>query len=144
MTVPLSDEQHAAIRAREQAATPGPWTVEWDHDDVSDQPFPVSLGPIGYLEHHGERDVADAEFIAHAREDVPLLLAEVDRLRAELATARADAINEAIGSFTGLANLAPDSHRAPGLNFAIGALMAVRDYPVPAARTAAADGPHTT
>lgn len=30
----------------------------------------------------------DAQFLAHAREDVPALLAEVDRLRAELAAAR--------------------------------------------------------
>jgi hypothetical protein len=84
---PLTDEQYAAIRAREAAATPGPWAIEWDHDDVTDAPFPVSLGPIGYLEHHGERDVADAEFVAHARADVPALLAEVDRLRAERAEA---------------------------------------------------------
>jgi hypothetical protein len=84
-TQPLTDEQYAAIRAREAAATPGPWAIEWDHDDVTGAPFPVSLGPIGYLEHHGERDVADAEFIAAAREDVPALLAHADRLNALLA-----------------------------------------------------------
>jgi len=33
----------------------------------------------------------DAEFIAHAREDVPALLALVESLTAELATAKADA-----------------------------------------------------
>src|SRR5690606_103480 len=33
--------------------------------------------------------VEDAEFIAHAREDIPALVAEVERLQAELAAARA-------------------------------------------------------
>ncbi len=35
-----------------------------------------------------------ADFTAAAREDVPALLAEVERLKAELATARAAALNE--------------------------------------------------
>lgn len=86
---PLTDEQLAAIQAREAAATPGPWAIEWDEDDVTDTPFPVSLGPIGYLEHRGKREQADAEFIAAARADVPALLAEVHRLRAELAASQA-------------------------------------------------------
>lgn len=73
------------IRRREQAATPGPWTVEWDTDDVSDVPFPVSLGPIGYLEHHGANETADVEFIAHARQDVPALLTRVAELETQVA-----------------------------------------------------------
>jgi hypothetical protein len=58
---------------------------------------------------------------------------ETARLRSELAIARADAFDEASARFKALADLAPDSERAPGLNFAIGALMAMRDR---AARTA--------
>lgn len=53
--------------------------------------------------------------------------AELDRLRAERDQARAAAFNEAIDRFRSLADLAPDSERAPGLNFAVGALMAMRD-----------------
>lgn len=69
------------IEARTNAATVGPWKIEWDTDDVSDVPFPISIGPIGYLEHRGDREVADAEFIAADRTDVPALLAEIRRLR---------------------------------------------------------------
>ncbi len=36
----------------------------------------------------------DAEFIAHARTDVPALVAEVERLRSDLAIARQDAREE--------------------------------------------------
>lgn len=78
---------------------------------------------------------------ALCRGDVPVLAdavlavvqPEVDRVRAERDQARAGAFAEAIDRFRSLADLAPDSERAPGLNFAIGALMAMRDR---AARTA--------
>jgi hypothetical protein len=57
---------------------------------------------------------------------------------AELLDAYRDQVlTETIRSFASLANLAPDSLRAPGLNFAIGVLMGLRDYP--AARTAASE-----
>lgn len=59
---------------------------------------------------------------------------EVDRLRGERDQARAGAFAEAIDRFRSLADLTPDSERAPGLNFAVGALMAMRDR---GARTAA-------
>lgn len=64
-----------AIRAREQAATEGPWATE---------------PRLSYTSIRSSDDItradavreADAEFIAAARTDVPALLAEVDRLRA--------------------------------------------------------------
>jgi hypothetical protein len=60
----VTDDELDVIGARANAATPGPWT--WpDWDDCSEQ----------------EAD-ANNEFIAHAREDVPALVAEVRRLRA--------------------------------------------------------------
>lgn len=65
------------IRARADAATPGPWYVEQmgnHHEDV------LALSEDGsyvIAEHAGD----DAEFIAHAREDVPRLL---DALQAVL------------------------------------------------------------
>ena len=63
------------IRARCDAATPGPW-------GTSGSPI-IPLLEIPY----------NAGFIAHSREDTPYLLAEVERLtaRAEAAEARADA-----------------------------------------------------
>lgn len=58
----------------------------------------------------------------------------VDAAIAEGATnTRIAAFNEAIGRFNRLVTLAPDSKRAPGINFAIGALMAMRDHPLAAA-----------
>ncbi|MFD6180118.1 hypothetical protein [Streptomyces goshikiensis] len=70
----------AEIRARVNAATKGPWTVDqWEiHSltgwvgetcDVADYP----------------RSIANATFVAAARQDVPDLLAEVARLRARVA-----------------------------------------------------------
>lgn len=62
-----------AIREREAAAAAGPWTYEgrvlWGRDEFgrikADTP-------------------ADRAFTEHAREDVPALLAEVERLRTDL------------------------------------------------------------
>ena len=73
------------IKARCEAATPGPWR------------YYANTIPIGYAK--GEDVRADcepddricldsrpvnAEFIAHAREDIPRLVAEVEKLRAAL------------------------------------------------------------
>lgn len=72
------------ITAREAAATPGPWRAE-AHAGLGEHGIlgPANL-PIGALEF-GDDDRADAdrEFVIAARQDVPALLAEVRRLRAE-------------------------------------------------------------
>ena len=81
------------IKERAGRATPGPWVYSPERD-THDSPIhrananEVSGGYIGpdgggvvgssewiWLEDH------DGEFIAHAREDVPALVAEVERLR---------------------------------------------------------------
>lgn len=75
----------AEIRAREEAATPGPWRVENNQQDLNrwvssdDQTLDINFGYLGNSTQN------DARFVAHAREDVPWLLAELDRLTAELA-----------------------------------------------------------
>ncbi|MCX4750970.1 hypothetical protein OG455_41550 [Kitasatospora sp. NBC_01287] len=88
-TAPLTDEQLADISAREAAARPGPWYREDDKQDlnrwVTNEAGTVEIN-LGYL---GNNNQADAEFVAHAREDMPALLAEVRRLRAVEAAARA-------------------------------------------------------
>lgn len=85
MSEPMSDERLAEIRERAQAATKGPW-----------KPYP-SMGEhfVGYVGGdylrgvgdlsfgEGEQAEADKAFTLAAREDVPALLAEVERLRAE-------------------------------------------------------------
>ena len=90
-----------AIRKREAAATKGPWTSEKHADFCGES----GLGVIAV--HEGNENgtptrglvawlttnlgatfddipecEANGDFIAHARADVPALLAEIDRLRA--------------------------------------------------------------
>lgn len=93
------DNLLAAIRQREQAATKGPWTVEHDSDCAEYGPiveFPHSIvGPrnIGSggkryefrVSEISELSEEDAQFLAHARSDVPYLLDLVEGLRGEIA-----------------------------------------------------------
>lgn len=85
---PMTEERLLAIKARAEAATPGPFKVFYRALDFHSG-FYESLWAEGQKEvicavSHGKNDRADAEFLAHAREDVPALLAEVERLRAEV------------------------------------------------------------
>jgi hypothetical protein len=69
-----------AIRQRCDQATPGPWKsfVEGrDHDSGSS--FIMTSGED--IELIGA-SVADLDFIAHARQDIPQLLVEIQRLKA--------------------------------------------------------------
>ena len=81
---PITIEELDLISAREAAATQGPWRsyVEGrDHDSGSDFIMTGegdSRGPD--IELSGA-SVADQDFIAAARQDVPLLVAEVRRLK---------------------------------------------------------------
>ena len=73
---PVLGEREAEIEARVNAASPGPWQVE----RVSDTEAYVGMVPHrnGYwLVDSTVMSVEDAEFIAHAVEDVPYLLARV-------------------------------------------------------------------
>ena len=74
----------AAIRARVDAVDPAPWTTRRDH---ASQHLYV-MGPRSSVADTGiaiDAEVrAHATFIAHARTDIPALLAEVERLRAEV------------------------------------------------------------
>jgi len=90
-------DQLAAIEARTDSATPGPWEA-----DTGTRGDCVVWGPNGrflmnaqaephWIEYPGEKrsvsfdvDRRDAEFIAHARTDVPALLAMVREQRAKL------------------------------------------------------------
>jgi hypothetical protein len=90
----------AEIREREQAATEGPWRIIWDSCDCGDGygcshgswPHAIQTSranidrgpgntPRDYDYEHSEvADLGDAdvEFMTHAREDVPRLLAALD------------------------------------------------------------------
>ena len=96
----------AGIRAIEQAATPGPWHLEWDSCDCGDG-YGCSHGSWPHAIRNSRADTeprqdgkqrdwdykhteiselggADAEFIVTARTVMPLLLAAVDALTGAL------------------------------------------------------------
>lgn len=81
-----------AIEARNKLATPGPWT--FGEPLYGENRFIVAalirnvIYPATNSITHGTREVDDAAFIAHARQDVPALLAEVRHLRAVAASLR--------------------------------------------------------
>ena len=92
---PLTDAELNAIQQRCDAATPGPWWVEklvravllkFLYDDVPTWIAESSERPERF---------ADFAFIAHARADVPRLLAAMRAARADAATARERALREA-------------------------------------------------
>lgn len=99
----MTDLDLDGIRARATAATEGPWG--WRHSKL---PINMTL-PLVIQADSSRRNVAegyaggesDAEFIAHAREDVPALLARVEEL---------EATNDAV-----LALHRPRSYQSPGV-----------------------------
>jgi len=84
-----------AIRARAEAATAGPWAAWLDQDGADHMHGLLMVGNAAAVIPDGESYVdgvdvnpiahtytpEDREFIAHAREDIPALLAKVERLR---------------------------------------------------------------
>lgn len=84
----ITPEELAAIEERCRRASPGPWRsfIEGrDHTSGSDF---IMTGPPEARGEDIEMSGAtedDQDFIAHARQDLPRLLAEVGRLRAIIA-----------------------------------------------------------
>jgi hypothetical protein len=75
----MSEEELAKIEARANAATPAPW--DFHKGDLYLNSNTSSGVSDAFLEH------VDLNFIAHSRQDVPALIAEVRRLRKLLASA---------------------------------------------------------
>jgi hypothetical protein len=73
----MTDDELKAIEARANAATPGPWHLAITGDDDPDRAN-IEAGAIDVCDNPTNDD---ATFIAHARTDVPALVAEVRRLR---------------------------------------------------------------
>lgn len=107
---PMAEERLAEIRAMEKAATQGPWwakceIIEADEcGNTTAAMTYVSTNDKGicilYGRGHDDANAhEDAAFIAHAREDIPALLDEVERLRAENETLRAqvEGLKECVG-----------------------------------------------
>lgn len=77
-----------AIETRAENAMPGPWTVKGSYEDGATVMEPSGF-PLPGCMNCGENDaiyeIGDAEFIAHARQDIPELLAHIRELEARLA-----------------------------------------------------------
>lgn len=81
----MTEQELQEIKNRCQAATPGPFTaiggtIFCDGADECGRGCFILYDRQGYLGPDCNRE-ADSKFFAHARVDVPTLLAEVDRLR---------------------------------------------------------------
>lgn len=105
----MTDAELKEISARADRALPGPWRLfdQWEPNNLArenvvlwDDPQ-LAEGVDGWV-CQVPGDPADAEFIAHARTDVPLLVAEVRRLHSELLAKlkEAEGSNTAWGSDT--------------------------------------------
>jgi hypothetical protein len=89
------DADLAAIAARANAATPGPWCTD-NTEIYQGSEYRADAFWVGETcRVDGPDAPADAEFIAHARTDVPALLARVAELEAQAATTRATTLREA-------------------------------------------------
>lgn len=89
MTARLSPQREAVIVERAEAATPGPWSSTVIDAEIT------SLSAGGHSVRDSVRvcwmrnvSPADAEFIAHAPDDVKALAAELAAVRAELSEAQ--------------------------------------------------------
>jgi len=75
----LSLDELTEIRNRSEQATPGPWKSYIEGRDCqSGSSFIMTGGEDIYL---SGASLADQDFIASARQDIPRLIAEIERLR---------------------------------------------------------------
>lgn len=75
----VSDAELHSIKERCNKATPGPWISYVEgRDHFSGSNFIMTGG--GDLEIHGGT-IEDQEFVAHARQDIPRLIKEIERLK---------------------------------------------------------------
>jgi hypothetical protein len=86
----MTTDEYNEIKKRAEAATPGPWESNhnWEQDKFTDQYAAWGESPAisgNSLSSVIPQATLDANFIAHARKDIPALLAEIDRLHAIVA-----------------------------------------------------------
>lgn len=79
---PMTQEQLDAIQEREAKATAGPW-AHWAGREQWANCIKSDTDEGMYTVAEVVSEASDAKFISRAREDIPALLAEVERLRAE-------------------------------------------------------------
>lgn len=77
----MTPEQLNEIKARANSATPGPWEAK-PGKQIDDDLYDYTVFGDGKAICWSQPDY-DAEFIAHARTDIPLLLLEIELLQAQ-------------------------------------------------------------
>lgn len=100
----MNDQELAEIRGRVERATPGPWFWPYANTLAEDNGDPEGFGRLVVGLATSITD-ADAKFIAHARQDLPALLEEIERLRGEVQLHDPDTLEEVrsiAGRVTGL------------------------------------------
>lgn len=84
----MTEQELKEIEERANKATPGPWRVDESLPNVYIRHDGIGW-PIASMFHTANGPWKEnAEFIAHARTDIPALLADNERLRAELDAAK--------------------------------------------------------
>jgi hypothetical protein len=83
---PLSDEYLSEVRKRCEEATSGPWVSFIEgRDHMSGESFiQRSLDDSVEDLYLRGATVEDQDFIAHARQDIPILLDEIERLKRQV------------------------------------------------------------
>jgi len=134
VSAPITEDRLAEIEARASAATPGPWVGDSEFGFVSPRGA-TTAHIIASLDAEGVRDTggADLAFIAHARTDVPDLVAEVESLR-ELArgatatalalTAERDALRAQLGPLCAVHDALVEAAALPGAGASPEAMVA--------------------
>ncbi len=80
----MSEIDLDAIQTRATMATRGPWHVEWDGTGYPQRVLNDAAVLVAETCTGPEWPPTDAEFIAHARDDIPALLAQVEYLRGRI------------------------------------------------------------
>lgn len=77
----MNQQQLDTIRERAEKATPGPWSNDGDTYIIPDNDLDIVCQTFNKWGDNYENHEANIEFITNAREDVPQLLAEIERLQ---------------------------------------------------------------
>lgn len=82
----------AEIKARADAATPGPWEYSECASEIWSESGDTVISGVDW--GGCAISASDADFIAQARTDIPALVAEVERLNRELSRIRSNASDD--------------------------------------------------
>jgi hypothetical protein len=86
MNEQLSEKELEEIKNRCKATTPGPWRASIEGRDHTSASDVILTGDADIAFEISEASPADYDFIAQAKQDVPRLIAEVERLKTLIAS----------------------------------------------------------